>query len=104
MNSGEIEKFIKALIVNIGDNPDREGLRDTPRRFVSACEKLYSGYGQKPEDILTVFDDEKYDEINTIIFLTDGDWLNRQKNYRILEQWIRTNQSNIAFQIVISAD
>ena len=36
-------------------------------------------------------------EMNTIIFLTDGEWLNRQKNYRILEQWTRTNPNNIVF-------
>ena len=36
-------------------------------------------------------------ELYTIILLTDGEWLNRQKNYRLLEQWTRTNPDNISF-------
>ena len=39
-------------------------------------------------------------EINTVIFLTDGEWLNRQKNYRILEQWTRGNANNIIFYAI----
>jgi len=39
-------------------------------------------------------------EMNTIIFLTDGEWLTRQKNYRILEQWTRTNPHNIVFYAI----
>ncbi|MBD3327858.1 GTP cyclohydrolase I FolE [Candidatus Peregrinibacteria bacterium] len=56
-------ELVKQLIEHIGENPEREGLKDTPRRVIAAYEKLFSGYGQKPEDVLTVFGDEAYDEM-----------------------------------------
>ncbi len=49
----EAEAAVRTLIAWAGDNPDREGLLDTPRRVVSAYEELYSGYGEVPAEILT---------------------------------------------------
>jgi GTP cyclohydrolase I len=43
---------VRTLIAFAGDNPDREGLRDTPRRVIDAYEELYRGYGEKPADVL----------------------------------------------------
>ena len=48
----EAEAAVRVLIAWTGDNPDREGLVDTPRRVVAAFEELYSGYGQNPNEIL----------------------------------------------------
>ena len=39
---GEAEAAVRTLIAYIGDNPDREGLLDTPKRVISAFEELYS--------------------------------------------------------------
>lgn len=63
MNESKIEKITKELLKVIGDDPDREGLKHTPDRFADACKTLFSGYSKKPEDVLKVFDDEKYDEM-----------------------------------------
>jgi GTP cyclohydrolase I len=49
----EAEAAVRTLIAWAGDNPDREGLLDTPRRVVSTYEELYSGYGEDPAEILT---------------------------------------------------
>ncbi|WP_447341188.1 GTP cyclohydrolase I, partial [Mycobacterium tuberculosis] len=35
-----------------GDDPDREGLRDTPRRVVKSYSELYGGYQHDPEEVL----------------------------------------------------
>ena len=43
---------VRTLIAYVGDNPDREGLRDTPKRVVDAYEELYSGYRECPVDVL----------------------------------------------------
>jgi len=43
---------VRTLIAYAGDNPDREGLRDTPRRVIDAYEELYRGYDEKPADVL----------------------------------------------------
>ena len=61
--SAHPEQFVRALIEHIGEDPEREGLKDTPRRVIAAYEKMFAGYGQKPEDVLTVFGDELYDEM-----------------------------------------
>ncbi|MFC1656315.1 GTP cyclohydrolase I FolE [Patescibacteria group bacterium] len=63
MNEDKLKSTASAFLESIGDDPSREGLKDTPDRFAAACKKLYSGYSMKPEDVLTVFDDEKYDEM-----------------------------------------
>ncbi|MCA9374636.1 MAG: GTP cyclohydrolase I FolE [Candidatus Gracilibacteria bacterium] len=57
------QQLVKGLLEFIGEDPTREGLIDTPKRVVKAYEKLFSGYSQKPEDVLTVFGDELYDEM-----------------------------------------
>ena len=61
----EAEAAVKTLISWAGDNPDREGLIETPKRVVKSYEEFYSGYDQDPEEILSkVFEEvEGYDEI-----------------------------------------
>ncbi len=58
-----IETHIKDLIILIGDNPEREGLKNTPKRVAKAYKTLFSGYAKDPKEILTVFEDERYDEM-----------------------------------------
>lgn len=44
---------MRTLIRWIGENPSREGLRDTPRRVVKAFGEYFEGYNLKPEDVLS---------------------------------------------------
>ncbi len=55
----------KRMLQYIGENPDRAGLIETPQRVVKAWGEWFSGYAQKPEDIMKVFEDgaESYDEM-----------------------------------------
>jgi GTP cyclohydrolase IA len=48
----EAEEAVRTLLRYIGDNPDREGLKDTPRRVVKSYAELYGGYELDPEDVL----------------------------------------------------
>src|SRR5215218_7480895 len=48
----EAEAAVRTLIGYVGDDPAREGLVDTPQRFVSAYEELFRGYGECPVDVL----------------------------------------------------
>lgn len=57
------KKIIEDLLKSIGENPEREGLRDTPKRVAKSFDRLFEGYGKDPKELLTVFDDEKYDEM-----------------------------------------
>ena len=57
------EGLIKQILFEIGEDPSREGLQDTPKRVVKSWKELYAGYNQKPEDFLTVFESDGYDQI-----------------------------------------
>jgi len=48
----QAEAAVRTLIAYIGDNPDREGLLDTPKRVVGAYEELYRGYKECPAEAL----------------------------------------------------
>ena len=56
---------VKTLLRWAGDNPEREGLIDTPKRVINAYEEFFAGYEQNPEDILSrTFEEvEGYSEI-----------------------------------------
>jgi GTP cyclohydrolase IA len=49
---GRIAELVREMLVLIGENPDREGLRRTPERFEKALRFLTSGYRQDPEKLL----------------------------------------------------
>ena len=59
------EAAVRTLIEWAGDNPDREGLRDTPARVVRAYEELFSGYDTNPREYLrrTFSEVGGYDEL-----------------------------------------
>ena len=48
----EAEREVKCLIRWAGDDPDREGLLDTPKRVVKSYSELFSGYSTNPEELL----------------------------------------------------
>jgi GTP cyclohydrolase I len=61
----EAEAAVRTLIRWAGDDPNREGLRDTPKRVVKAYRELYAGYEQDPGAVLDrVFEEvEGYGDI-----------------------------------------
>jgi len=56
---------VRTLIAWAGDNPEREGLKDTPKRVVGAYEEWFKGYSQDPAEVLSrVFEDVSgYDDM-----------------------------------------
>ena len=64
-SSGDhIPALIESLLVELGEDPERQGLRATPERVSRALRQLTDGYGVAPEDIIAdaVFDQD-YDEM-----------------------------------------
>jgi len=61
----EVEAAIRTLIEWTGDDPDRDGLAETPSRVARAFEEFFAGYGQDPVEILqkTFEEIEGYDEM-----------------------------------------
>ena len=58
-----IEHAVREILLAIGEDPDRDGLRDTPARVARACEEQFSGLGQEPESVLTTVFDAGHDEM-----------------------------------------
>jgi len=61
----EAEAAVKTLLSWIGEDPEREGLLETPRRFVDAFSEFYAGYNTNPHEILnkTFSDADSYQDI-----------------------------------------
>ena len=64
-NREDVEKAVHTLLLWTGDNPDREGLIDTPARVANAYEEWFAGYKEDPESYLSrTFEEvEGYDEM-----------------------------------------
>ncbi len=61
----EAEAAVRTLLRWAGDDPEREGLRETPRRVVKAYEEFFKGYGESPDEVLSrIFEEvEGYDDL-----------------------------------------
>ena len=49
INKNKIEKLIRQLLVELGENPNREGLIGTPKRIAEMYEEIFSGYKMNSE-------------------------------------------------------
>jgi GTP cyclohydrolase I len=48
-----VEHAVRELLLAIGEDPDRDGLAQTPARVARSYAEIFAGMGQKPEDVLT---------------------------------------------------
>ena len=62
------DDIVIRLLQLIGEDPDREGLQETPQRAIKAWRHWCDGYGKDPKDIMKVFKDggERYDQMVTV--------------------------------------
>ncbi|MFB5599430.1 MAG: GTP cyclohydrolase I FolE [Nitrososphaeraceae archaeon] len=49
INKNKIEKLVRQLLIELGENPNREGLVETPRRIADMYEEIFCGYGMNSE-------------------------------------------------------
>jgi len=61
----DMREALRKMLAFIGEDPDREGLLETPDRIIKSWGELYAGYKQSPEEILskTFSESEGYDQI-----------------------------------------
>jgi GTP cyclohydrolase IA len=57
------EAAVRELLIAIGEDPDRDGLRETPRRVARSFREVFAGIRQSPEDVLTTTFDLGHDEM-----------------------------------------
>src|SRR5215470_4572762 len=58
-----IEHAVKEILLAIGEDPERDGLRDTPARVARAYAEQFAGLRQRPQDVLTTVFDADHDEM-----------------------------------------
>jgi GTP cyclohydrolase IA len=58
-----IERAVHEILLAIGEDPDRDGLRETPARVARAYAEQLSGLRKRPEDVLTTVFDADHDEM-----------------------------------------
>ncbi|MGU3576444.1 GTP cyclohydrolase I FolE [Brucellaceae bacterium C25G] len=121
----EAEAAVRTLLRWAGENPDREGLLDTPKRVAKSYKELFAGYEENPEDILgTTFEEVGgYDDLVLVkdinfhshcehhmvpiigkahvAYLPDGEVVGLSKIARTVEVFARRlqTQENITAQI-----
>ena len=59
----KIENAIREIIIAIGEDPDRDGLQDTPARVARAYKEMFSGLYKRPEEVLATTFDLNHNEL-----------------------------------------
>lgn len=63
MNQQKVEQLISELLIAIGEDVNREGIQDTPKRVAKMYAEILSGYENDPADVLeTFFEEETFDD------------------------------------------
>ena len=63
VDQARIEKAVREILLAMGEDPERDGLVDTPARVARAYAEQFAGLRQRPEDVLTKVFDADHDEI-----------------------------------------
>jgi GTP cyclohydrolase IA len=70
----KIADNVREIISFLGDNPEREGLLDSPQRIIKSWQHLFRGYQQDPQAIFKTFEEDDVIPYNQIILLKDIDF------------------------------
>jgi GTP cyclohydrolase IA len=58
-----IERAVREILLAVGEDPSRDGLRDTPARVARALNEQFAGLRMRPEDVLTTVFDADHEEM-----------------------------------------
>jgi len=63
MDKKKIKKAVEEILRAIGDDPEREGIKNTPQRVADMCEEILGGTYRNADDDIEVFFEKEHDEI-----------------------------------------
>ncbi len=63
IDNDRIKAAVREILEAIGEDPDREGLKDTPDRVARMCEEIFAGLDQDPRDVIKIFSEDEHEEI-----------------------------------------
>jgi len=58
-----VKKAVREILIAIGDDPDREGLRETPDRVARMCEEIFAGLHRDPREDIKIFHEDDHQEM-----------------------------------------
>lgn len=59
LDKEKIKKLTREFLIAIGEDPEREGLKDTPKRVANMCEEMFSGLGEPEDNLVGTFSEPK---------------------------------------------
>lgn len=63
MDKKRIENAVREILIAVGEDPNRAGLQETPRRVANMYEEMFAGLSQDPKQHLKLFDEKSNDEM-----------------------------------------
>lgn len=63
MDKVRIENAVREILIAVGEDPDREGLTETPKRVANMYEEIFSGLEADPKQYIKIFSESNSDEI-----------------------------------------
>ena len=63
MDKERIENAVREILIAVGEDPNRAGLQETPRRVANMYEEMFAGLSQDPRQHLKLFDEKSNDEM-----------------------------------------
>ena len=66
MDKKRIENAVREILIAIGEDPDREGLVETPKRVANMYEEIFSGLDSDPKKHLKLFSEQGHNEMVTV--------------------------------------
>ncbi|MDR1891997.1 MAG: GTP cyclohydrolase I FolE [Oscillospiraceae bacterium] len=66
MDKERIKSAVREILLAVGEDPDREGLRETPERVAEMCGEIFAGLAENPEKHLKIFHETGNEEMVTV--------------------------------------
>lgn len=63
VDKDRVRAAVREILFAIGDNPDREGLKETPDRVARMYEEIFAGLHEDPKELIKVFKEESHEEM-----------------------------------------
>jgi GTP cyclohydrolase IA len=83
MNKEKIEQLWKEILIEIGENPNREGLKDTPKRIANMYEEIFRGYDKKQIPKITTFDNGQDGIVYDEMIIDEGDFYSHCEHHLV---------------------
>jgi len=81
MNQKRIEKLWRELLIEIGENPNREGLKDTPQRIAKMYKEIFRGYDESQKPKVTCFNNGADGLVYNEMIIDEGNYYSQCEHH-----------------------